>query len=68
MNRTDLLIENETREVEGAEIFFVEPPLNGFPDNGEDGVGFIDAVKDPLELQYDFIASENLVTQSTQFF
>ncbi len=44
--RTDL-IENERHEEET--VLFVEPPLNGFPDDGEDEVCFIDTEKDPLE-------------------
>ena len=50
MNHTDLLIENETREEEAAEIFFAEPPLNEFPDDGEDEARFNDSLKNPLEL------------------
>ncbi len=45
--RTDL-IENG-RRVEEA-VLFVEPPLDGFPDDGEDEVRFEDTLKDPLEL------------------
>jgi len=45
--RTDL-IENGNRSEEEA-VLFVEPSLNGFPDDGEDEVCFIDTEKDPLE-------------------
>jgi len=43
------LIENGRRKEEAAELLFVEPPLNGLPDDGEDEARFIDAEKDPLE-------------------
>jgi len=42
------LIENGRSEEEA--VLFLEPPLNGFPDDGEDEVGFNDTEKDPLEL------------------
>jgi len=43
------LIENSGRREEEA-VLFVEPPLDGFPDDGEDEVRFEDTLKDPLEL------------------
>lgn len=45
--RPDLIV-NDGRDEEA--VLFVEPPLNDFPDDGEDEVGFINAEKDPLEL------------------
>ena len=42
------LIENGRLEEEAP--LFVEPPLDGFPDDGEEKVRFDDIVKDPLEL------------------
>ena len=41
------LIENERPEEKA--VLFVDPSLNGFPDDEEDQVRFIDTSKDPLE-------------------